>query len=123
VLELSLGEALSLGHNYIRTEHLLLALMRVDDGVAAQVLAEFGADRGEIRDEITRLISDPEARATSPTARREHRRFHVPPWIRGPQGVLPGVLALELVLARTDRVAIAISLLLAIRKGSRSSCA
>src|SRR5579885_2668870 len=44
VLELSLREALQLGHNYIGTEHILLGLIREGEGVAAQVLVKLGAD-------------------------------------------------------------------------------
>src|SRR5213593_4176211 len=44
VLELSMREALSLGHNYIGTEHILLGIAREGEGVAAQVMVEFGAE-------------------------------------------------------------------------------
>jgi hypothetical protein len=58
VLELTLREALRLGHNYIGCEHLLLALRREDQGVAAKVLAELGVERGQleaaIRDALAR---------------------------------------------------------------------
>ena len=57
VLELSLREALSLGHNYIETEHILLGLVRENDGVAARILLDFGADAETIRDEIIRMLS------------------------------------------------------------------
>ncbi len=57
VLELSLREALQLGHNYIGTEHILLALVREGDGVAAQVLATMGASLGSVRDQVIRLLS------------------------------------------------------------------
>ena len=43
-LELSLREALQLGHNYIGTEHILLGLIREGEGVAAEVLVKLGAD-------------------------------------------------------------------------------
>ena len=49
VLELSLREALQLGHNYIGTEHILLGLIREGDGVAAQVLVRLGADLSRVR--------------------------------------------------------------------------
>jgi ATP-dependent Clp protease ATP-binding subunit ClpC len=52
VLELSLREALHLGHNYIGTEHILLGLARENDGVAARILLEFDAEPERIRDEI-----------------------------------------------------------------------
>jgi ATP-dependent Clp protease ATP-binding subunit ClpC len=59
VLELSLREALALGHNYIGTEHMLLALAKENDGVAARVLLEFDADGSKIRNEILRMLSGP----------------------------------------------------------------
>src|SRR6185312_9129351 len=49
VLELSLREALQLGHNYIGTEHILLGLIREGEGVAAQVLVKLGADLNRVR--------------------------------------------------------------------------
>jgi prophage maintenance system killer protein len=58
VLELSLREALQLGHHYVGTEHLLLGLIREGDGVAAQVLAGFGADHAQVRDQVLRLLTD-----------------------------------------------------------------
>ena len=57
VLEVALREALSLGHNYIGTEHLLLALTREGDGVAARILLDCNADPESIRDEVTRMLS------------------------------------------------------------------
>ncbi|MSO45023.1 MAG: ATP-dependent Clp protease ATP-binding subunit [Thermoleophilia bacterium] len=59
VLELALREALSLGHNYIGTEHILLGLVRENEGVAARILADFDADSEKIRSEIIRLLSGP----------------------------------------------------------------
>src|SRR5438552_3738857 len=52
VLELALREALSLGHNYIGTEHILLGLVRENEGVAARILLDFDADAEKIRNEI-----------------------------------------------------------------------
>ena len=57
VLELSLREALQLGHNYIGTEHILLGLIREGEGVAAQVLARMGADLSQVRQEVIQLLS------------------------------------------------------------------
>jgi hypothetical protein len=57
VLELSLREALQLGHNYIGTEHILLGLMREGDGVAAQVLARLGADLVKVRQTVVQQLS------------------------------------------------------------------
>src|SRR6266536_3476971 len=56
VLELSLREALQLGHNYIGTEHILLGLIREGEGVAAQVLVKLGADPGRIRQQVIQLL-------------------------------------------------------------------
>ena len=50
-------EALSLGHNYVGTEHLLLGLVRENEGVAARVLLDFDADAEKIRNEIIRALS------------------------------------------------------------------
>jgi ATP-dependent Clp protease ATP-binding subunit ClpC len=57
VLELSLREALQLGHNYIGTEHILLGLTREGDGVAAQVLVKLGAELNRVRQQVIQLIS------------------------------------------------------------------
>jgi ATP-dependent Clp protease ATP-binding subunit ClpA len=74
VLELALREALSLGHNYIGTEHILLGLVDEPDGVAVRILLDFGADAETIRNEMIRLISRPAGKARrrpySPEAER-----------------------------------------------------
>ena len=57
VLELSLREALQLGHNYIGTEHILLGLIREGEGVAAQVLVKLGADLHRVRQQVIQLLS------------------------------------------------------------------
>ncbi|MGH2844115.1 MAG: Clp protease N-terminal domain-containing protein, partial [Solirubrobacteraceae bacterium] len=59
VLELALREALSLGHNYIGTEHILLGLVRENEGVAARILLDFDADSEKIRNEVIRMLSGP----------------------------------------------------------------
>src|SRR5712664_1856103 len=56
VLELSLREALQLGHNYIGTEHILLGLIREGEGVAAQVLVKLGADLNLVRQQVMQLL-------------------------------------------------------------------
>jgi ATP-dependent Clp protease ATP-binding subunit ClpC len=56
VLELSLREALQLGHNYIGSEHILLGLLREREGVGAQVLERLGADFDELRQSILALL-------------------------------------------------------------------
>ncbi|MFY9774432.1 MAG: Clp protease N-terminal domain-containing protein, partial [Trebonia sp.] len=70
VLELSLREALQLGHNYIGTEHILLGLIREGDGVAAQVLVKLGADLNRVRQQVIQLLhgyqgKEPAGSATS----------------------------------------------------------
>src|SRR5919198_3272288 len=57
VVELSLREALQLGHNYIGTEHILLGLIREGEGVAAQVLVKLGADLSRVRQQVIQLLS------------------------------------------------------------------
>ena len=80
VLELSLREALQLGHNYIGTEHILLGLIREGEGVAAQVLVKLGADLSRVRQQVIQLLSgyggpqgsgSPEKTTTSPGDRGE----------------------------------------------------
>src|SRR5215211_5847171 len=62
VLELALRDALSLGHNYIGTEHILLGLVRENEGVAARILLDFDADSDKIRNEVIRMLSGPGGR-------------------------------------------------------------
>jgi ATP-dependent Clp protease ATP-binding subunit ClpC len=64
VLELSLREALQLGHNYIGTEHILLGLIREGEGVAAQVLVKLGADLSRVRQQVIQLLSGYQGPAT-----------------------------------------------------------
>jgi ATP-dependent Clp protease ATP-binding subunit ClpC len=66
VLELALREALSLGHNYIGTEHILLGLVRENEGVAARILLDFDADSEKIRNEVIRMLSGPSGRRGGP---------------------------------------------------------
>lgn len=56
VLELSLREALQLGHNYISTEHILLALIREGQGVGTQIIVRLGGNLGVVREEIMKAI-------------------------------------------------------------------
>ena len=80
VLELSLREALSLGHNYIGTEHILLGLVRENEGVAARILLDFDADAEKIRNATIRatwartsstvMSSDSRTRAARPSSSR-----------------------------------------------------
>ena len=80
VLELSLREALQLGHNYIGTEHILLGLIREGEGVAAQVLVKLGADLSRVRQQVIQLLSgyqggqgkgEPQAASSNPSAPKE----------------------------------------------------
>jgi ATP-dependent Clp protease ATP-binding subunit ClpC len=66
VLELSLREAQALGHQFIGTEHLLLGLVRENEGVASRILLESDADAEKIRHEIIRMLSGPGTRAQRP---------------------------------------------------------
>ena len=82
VLELSLREALQLGHSYIGTEHILLGLIREGDGVAAQVLVKLGADLNRVRQEVIRLLHRYQSRAETAvwrgpreSPRRERRQL------------------------------------------------
>ena len=62
VLELALREALSLGHNYIGTEHILLGMVRENDGVGLRILIHFYADPEKVRNEVIRMLAGPESR-------------------------------------------------------------
>ena len=75
VLELALREALSLGHNYIGTEHILLGLVRENEGVAASILLDFDVDAEKIRNEVIRLLS---GRRGSRPSRSTKARTSVP---------------------------------------------
>ena len=68
VLELSLREALQLGHNYIGTEHMLLGLVREGEGVAAQVLQSLGADLPRVRQQVIQLLSGYQGREQAATS-------------------------------------------------------
>ncbi len=68
VLELALREALSLGHNYIGTEHILLGLVREDEGVAARILLDLDAEPEKIRNEVMRALSGPGRRSAQGSA-------------------------------------------------------
>jgi Clp amino terminal domain, pathogenicity island component len=59
VLELALREALSLGHNYVGTEHILLGLVRENEGVAARILLDFDADSEKIHNKVIGMLSGP----------------------------------------------------------------
>jgi len=100
ILELSLREALQLGHNYIGTEHLLLGLVREGEGVGAQVLAKLGADRARARQAVLQLLSGEPGEAvpadaaqiTTPPAAAIGVGFQMAPRSRAPKFV--GVVAI-----------------------------
>jgi ATP-dependent Clp protease ATP-binding subunit ClpC len=71
VLELSLKEALALGHNYIGTEHILLGLARENRGVAARILLDFDVDGDKVRNEVTTMLGGPAGRVTPALPRGE----------------------------------------------------
>ena len=78
ILELALREAISLGHKYIGTEHILLGLLREGEGVALQVLLDFGLDEEEIRTEVIRFLSD--SAAAEEETRPRRRELTSPPF-------------------------------------------
>jgi ATP-dependent Clp protease ATP-binding subunit ClpA len=70
VLELSLREALQLGHNYIGTEHILLGLIREGEGVAALVLTRLGADLERVRQQVVHLVGTGTSQDADPAGPR-----------------------------------------------------
>jgi ATP-dependent Clp protease ATP-binding subunit ClpA len=87
VLELSLREALQLGHHYIGTEHILLGLIREGDGVAARVLAGLGADLNRVRQQVIQLLHG--SQGGQPASGRGGRQ-RPPGWRQ--RGLLPEIL-------------------------------
>ncbi|MHB0977555.1 MAG: ATP-dependent Clp protease ATP-binding subunit [Candidatus Aquicultorales bacterium] len=75
VLELSLREALQLGHNYIGTEHILLGLIREGEGVAARVLYNLGADLDRVRNQVIQLLSGYYGRQETGTSGSTYRNY------------------------------------------------
>ena len=86
VLELSLREALQLGHNYIGTEHILLGLIREGEGVAAQVLQKLGADLNRVRQQVIQLLSGYQGKETQSAGTAAEPRTVV---LAGPRPVRP----------------------------------
>ena len=84
VLELSLREALQLGHNYIGTEHILLGLIREGDGVAAQVLVSLGCDLNRARQQVIQLLHGHQGKQTGPA--RPSVKSSGTGWPRWPRG-------------------------------------
>ena len=82
VLELSLREALQLGHNYIGTEHILLGLIREGEGVAAQVLKKLGAELSQVRQTVIKLISNSgEGKKSSSCVNWRKRKTRLRDWL------------------------------------------
>jgi ATP-dependent Clp protease ATP-binding subunit ClpA len=90
VLELSLREALSLGHNYIGTEHILLGLVRENEGVAARILLDFDASAKTIRNEVIGSLPGP-GPDPRPYEARMARQVIVSTWLGGLGGILNGL--------------------------------
>jgi len=90
VFELSLREALSLGHPYIDTEHLLLALVRQNEGVAARILLDFNADSEKVHSEVLRVLPGTSSFGRHMGGAHSHRKPHPlrPPLDWGRAGVL-----------------------------------
>lgn len=74
-LELALREALSLGHNYIGTEHILLGLVREGEGVAARILLDLDADAEKVRTGVIRLLGASLPRLVPPAPRAAEERI------------------------------------------------
>jgi hypothetical protein len=97
VLELSLREALQLGHNYIGTEHILLGLIREGEGVAAQILVKLGADRSRVRQQVIQLLSAYGGSAPEPSTAARFGRpvtagMALSPGTLGATGEVPSLL-------------------------------
>lgn len=78
VLELSLREAIHLGHNYIGTEHVLLGLIREGEGVASQMLQRVGMNPDDLRRTVAELLGVDPAKAATPPPHRRSRPFSCP---------------------------------------------
>ena len=74
VLDLAMREALSLGRNYVDGEHMLLALVRVNEGVAARVLLDFDVDSATVRERVIKLLSSPRPRPSNGSPSAGNRR-------------------------------------------------
>lgn len=85
ILELSLREALQLGHNYIGTEHILLGLIREGQGKGCQVIVTMGVQLHELRETIIRILSgyagkESRQRLSGPSSRRGTARAEDADW-------------------------------------------
>jgi ATP-dependent Clp protease ATP-binding subunit ClpC len=95
VLDLALREALSLGHDYIGPEHILLGLVRENQGLAARILLDLGADAEKVRDGIIRMLSG----SGSGPARGRTTMAPPPPKGNGESSTRQGRRALGLLVA------------------------
>jgi ATP-dependent Clp protease ATP-binding subunit ClpC len=95
VLDLALREALSLGHDYIGPEHILLGLVRENQGLAARILLDLGADAEKVREEIIRMLSG----SGSGPARGRTTMAPPPPKGNGESSTRQGRRALGLLVA------------------------
>jgi len=76
VIEISFEEARRMGHNYVGTEHILLALLIEGEGIAAHVLTDLGATESKVRAEIERLMPDGDEKASGPQMRPAGYELH-----------------------------------------------
>jgi hypothetical protein len=110
VLELSLREALQLGHKYIGTEHLLLGLVNEGEGVAVTVLVELGVDPGRVRQETIMLMTDagPGGGIGRGYRAADESGWVAPLWDRPSEGTIPAVVSVNALLFESDVVALAL---------------
>jgi ATP-dependent Clp protease ATP-binding subunit ClpC len=81
VLELALREAISLGHNYVGTEHILLGIVRENEGVAARILRDFGADAETVRAQVEEILEHPPGKPRVPSPPLDDRQLdRLPRW-------------------------------------------
>ncbi len=104
VLELSLREAIQLGHNYIGTEHILLGLIREGEGVAAQILVKLGADLSRVRRQVIQLLHSYAPEPLTSISSVESRLSAIEQWV----GIAPdtGDLDRQIWQARSERRAV-----------------
>ena len=80
VLDLAQGEAVSLGHNYVGPEHILLGIVREGEGLAARILLDLDADAEKVRTEVMRMLAGPprsESHARTPRLRLAVMDAHI----------------------------------------------
>jgi hypothetical protein len=99
VIELSLREAMALKHDYIGTEHILLGIVRENEGVAARILLDFDADADTVRNEVIRMLSG------SPVGEKPPRRSARRPEPRPPEPPIPPELAERIDEVRAEKEA------------------